>query len=65
MSVSTAGTQGWFTCETLSKRRMGVPGPNTSDPLEDSPYYAALKIRTHGRHKKHRSFWEWDDEHGS
>lgn len=60
-----AGTMGWITCETLSKRRMGVPGPHASDPLDGSPYYIALKKRTHGRHKGHRSLWEWDDEHGS
>jgi hypothetical protein len=65
MSTPTAGTQGWFTCESLSKRRIGVPGPNPAEPLDGSPYYAALKFRTHGRHKGHRSLWEWADEHGS
>src|SRR4051812_39159447 len=62
MASSAAGTQGWFTCEALSKRRLGVPGADASDPLEGSPRYVAYKLRTHGRHKDHRSLWEWDSE---
>jgi hypothetical protein len=33
--------------------------------FQHSPYYVAVKLRTHGHHKGHRSFWEWDDEFGS
>src|SRR4051812_37533541 len=62
---SSAGTQGWFSCEALSKRRMCVPGPDPTNPLDGSPYYAALKFRTDGRHKGHRSLWELEEQHGS
>jgi hypothetical protein len=65
MSTPAAGTMGWFTCQALSKRRLGVPGPNDSDPLDGSPLYIALKLRTHGQHKGYRSYWEWDEELGS
>jgi hypothetical protein len=65
MSSPAAGTQGWFTCETLSARRMGIPGPDASNKLGDSPFYVAVKLRTHGRHEGHRSYWEWDDDQGS
>lgn len=60
MSHGSAGTQGWYSCEPLSKRRMGRPGPDVEKPLEDSPYYVAIKLRTGGRHEGHRSMWEWD-----
>lgn len=63
--MSHPGTMGWFTCETLSKRRMGVPGPDDTSPLDGSPFYVAVKIRTHGRHEGHRSYWEWDDKQAS
>jgi hypothetical protein len=46
-------------CEPLSKRRMGKPGPDPDNPLENSPYYVALKLRTAGKHKDYR-WWEWD-----
>lgn len=59
--MSSAGTQGWTGCQPLSKRRMGIPGPNSSEPLDGSPYYVAIKLRSAGHHKGHRSFWEWDD----
>jgi hypothetical protein len=65
MSTPAAGTKGWFTCETLSARRMGVPGPDEANPLNGSPFYVAVRLRTHGRHKGYRSFWEWDDEQQS
>jgi len=65
MSNGSAGTQGWYSCEPLSKRRMGKPGPNPDNPFEDSPYYVALKLRTAGKHKNYRSLWEWDEAAGS
>jgi hypothetical protein len=61
----SAGTQGWYSCEPLSKRRMGKPGPNPDKPFEDSPYYVAMKLRTAGKHKDYRSLWEWDEAVGS
>jgi hypothetical protein len=61
----SAGTQGWYSCEPLSKRRMGKPGPDPDKPLEDSPYYVAMKLRTAGKHKDYRSLWEWDGSFGS
>jgi hypothetical protein len=60
VSASSAGTQGWYSYEPLSKRRMGKPGPDGANPLEGSPYYAAIKRRTGGDHVDHRSFLEWD-----
>jgi hypothetical protein len=65
MSNGSAGTQGWYSCEPLSKRRMGMPGPDADNPLENSPYYVAMKLRTAGRHEKYRSLWEWDGEAAS
>jgi hypothetical protein len=65
MSNGSAGTQGWYSCEPLSKRRMGMPGPDPDNPLEDSPYYVALKLRTAGKHERYRSLWEWDGEWSS
>ncbi len=65
MSNGSAGTQGWYSCQPLSKRRMGKPGPNPDNPFEDSPYYVALKLRTAGDHKNFRSLWEWDESAGS
>jgi hypothetical protein len=65
MSNGSAGTQGWYSCEPLSKRRMGIPGPDPGNPLENSPYYVAMKLRTGGRHERYRSLWEWDGEAAS
>ncbi len=65
MSAASAGTQGWYSCEPLSKRRMGVPGPDSSHPLDGSPFYVAFKLRSAGHHKGHRSIWEWDAEPAS
>jgi hypothetical protein len=62
MSNGSAGTQGWYALEPLSKRRMGIPGPNPDKPLDHSPYYVAVKLRTAGRHERYRSFWEWDEK---
>jgi hypothetical protein len=44
---------------------MGIPGPDAADPLDRSPFYVAVRTRTHGRHKDHRSYWEWDEKHAS
>jgi len=44
---------------------MGKPGPDPDKPLESSPYYVALKLRTAGKHKDYRSLWEWDESFGS
>lgn len=41
---------------------MGIPGPDPAQPLENSPYYVALKLRTAGKHERYRSLWEWDGE---
>jgi hypothetical protein len=60
-----AGTKGWHTCESLTKRRMGIPGPAGLGTTDGAPYVVAVKLRTHGRHKGHRSFWEYDEEFGS
>jgi hypothetical protein len=60
-----AGTQGWHTCEALTKRRMGIPGPNGSGTTDGAPFVVGVKIRTDGRHKGHRSYWEWDEEQGT
>jgi hypothetical protein len=65
MSAPSSGTQGWYSCEALSKRRVGVPGPDASDPLDGSPRYFSVKFRTHGHHKDHLSIWEWDTERDS
>jgi hypothetical protein len=61
----SAGTQGWYSCEPLSKRRVGKPGPNPDKPFEDSPLYYALKLRTAGKHNGYLSVWEWDEARGS
>ena len=60
MSHGSVGTQGWYSYEPLSKRRMGKPGPDSSHPLEGSPFYVAFKRRTAGPHVDHRSILEWD-----
>src|SRR5450759_346740 len=60
MSASPAGTQGWYSCEPVSKRRMGIPGPDSQHPLEGSPFYVAVKLRSAGAHKDYRSILEWD-----
>lgn len=56
------GTKGWHTCEAISKRRLGIPGPAGPGTTDGAPYVVAVKLRTHGHHKDHRSFWEWDSE---
>jgi hypothetical protein len=65
MSNCSAGTQGWYSCEPLSKRRVGRPGPDPDNPREGSPLYYALKLRTAGKHKDYLSVWEWDESRGS
>jgi hypothetical protein len=61
MNGSSAGTQGWFSCMPLSKRRMGIPGPDPENPRAGSPYYLAVKLRQAGDHIGYRSILEWDD----
>jgi hypothetical protein len=65
MSNGSAGTQGWYSCEPLSKRRVGKPGPDPDNPKEGSPLYYALKLRTAGKHKDYLSVWEWEESRGS
>lgn len=65
MNASSAGTQGWYSYEPLSKRRMGKPGPDSANPLEGSPFYVAFKRRTGGDNVNHRSILEWDAEWGT
>ncbi len=65
MRRSAAGTQGWYSCEPLSARRFGIPGPNKANPLEESPFYLAVKLRQAGDHEQYRSILEWDAEANS
>jgi hypothetical protein len=62
--MSYAGTQGWYTCQPLSKRRMGVPGPDPDDPSKDAPFVVSYKLRTAGRHEGYRSLWEKEHDTG-
>lgn len=59
------GTQGWLAFEAITKRRLGVPGPNGQGSTDGAPFVVAAKIRTAGEHKGHRSYYEWDSEKGT
>jgi hypothetical protein len=61
----SAGTQGWHACESISKRRLGIPGPNGTGTTDGAPFSVAVILRTAGEHEGHRSYWEWDAGKGS
>lgn len=56
------GTRGWRTCDAITKRRLGIAGPEGQGTTDGAPYVVAVKLRTHGHHRMHRSFWEWEEE---